>query len=387
MLPRLHDAATSNPSSPAGAGPICIHICYSSYLCEPARARALVCLEGRALLLFGSGAATTAAYQTRSAGAMLLGFLVLRAAGLHVLSMDPDEVLQQQRCSSLESWWANYAPTLSLPAPLPPPAELPQGRGLLAAPLLAAWRHDCSATPLSIDEVFSEAARLFSDEGVVAPTASGGGPIDSALSVDDRQSLALTLLQHGLAQEASAMRVRAKALIDGTGTTRLKLTRTTTDSLSSDIGDSSDHEIDLLPAYQSTRDGMFLRNISCLRPVAGIEQRQYNQDLLRQQLESGRRCSKGDCHERCALGVMDGLVTDVEAFRLIRHFRQVLRKTQRDAKEVKGKPMIDLARSVANSDLSEHLFFVRLVERVRSTASAVFGVPLQRLRLAVCTSR
>ena len=322
--------------------------------------------------------------EDHSVGAMLLllRLLLLRSGG--ILSVEPSEgrLQQQQRCSSLESWWADYTAS-SPPAPVPP-AESPKGQRVLAGPLLAAWGQDCAATPLSIDEVFAKATRLFSDDGLLPSAANDD--IRSAWSVDDRESLALALLQHGLAREASAMHQRAKALIDGTAT-RLGLTRTAPDSFSSELGGSSALEIDLVPAHQATRDGTFLRNMSCWRPAAGTEQRKYNQDLLRQQLESGRRCTKGDCHAQCALGMMDGLVTDAEALRLIGHFRQVLRKTQRDAKEVKGKPMIDLARSVANSDLSEHLFFVRLVERVRSTASAVFGVPLQRLRLAVRITR
>ena len=208
---------------------------------------------------------------------LLLRLLLLRSGG--ILSVEPSEgrLQQQQRCSSLESWWADYTAS-SPPAPVPP-AESPKGQlGVLAGPLLAAWGQDCAATPLSIDEVFAKATRLFSDDGLLPSAANDD--IRSAWSVDDRESLALALLQHGLAREASAMHQRAKALIDGTAS-RLRLTRTAPDSSSSELGGSSAHEIDLVPAHQATRDGTFLRNMSCWRPAGGTEQRKYNQDLLR----------------------------------------------------------------------------------------------------------
>lgn len=310
---------------------------------------------------------------------------VLLRADASNLSVESEQLTdaQQRRCSSLEAWWTDY--TASAVPALIAAAESPHSRGVLAGPVLAAWRNDCGATPLSIDAVFAEATRMFTHDELVASATSSSDEIHSLVPAGDTQALALALLRHGLAQEAAAMRQRVSTLMDGTAT-RLNLTRTRADSLPSEIGENVGAQVDLVPAHQATRDGTFLRNMSCMRPVARTEQRRYNQDLLHQELENGRRCSKGDCHQRCALTVMDGLVSDAEAFRLIGHFLRVWKKTQRNYQEVKGKPMIDLARSVANSELSDHLFFVRLVERVRSTASAVFGVPLQRLRLAVRTT-
>ena len=44
--------------------------------------------------------------------------------------------------------------------------------------------------------------------------------------------------------------------------------------------------------------------------------------------------------------------------------------------------VIDLTRSVRHAaSVAEHLHFVRLIERVRATAAALFGVPLDRLKL------
>ncbi len=328
---------------------------------------------------------------------LLLGVLVARRAAAGISVSNDLEGLQQQaqqqllhlqpQCSSIETWWANY--TASSPPVLPPETEPPQDRPIHGGAVLAAWRAECSAPLLSIEEVFAKATRLFSgsqDGALISAAVSGGGTLRTTLPTTDRQALALALLQFGLAEEAKAMRRRAQVLVEGTAA-QLDLTRTTADRFSPETDSSAAHEIDLVPAQQTMRDGTFVRNLTCLRPAAGHGERQYNQDLLRQQLQPGRRCVKGECHERCAIGMMDGLVTDAEAFRLIGHFLQVLRKTQQDAKEVKGKPMIDLARSVANGDLSDHLFFVRLVERLRSAASAVFGVPLKRLRLAVRSIR
>ena len=111
--------------------------------------------------------------------------------------------------------------------------------------------------------------------------------------------------------------------------------------------------------------------------------RRYDKALLQTPLESGRRCDKGACHDRCALAIADGLLTDSEAQRLILHFQHVWRKSQKRSGEAsKGKPMIDLSRSVIHSSTAEHLFFLRIVERLRTSAAAIFGVPAKRLKLA-----
>eukprot|EP00937_MAST-01D_sp_MAST-1D-sp2_P008286 g8286.t1 len=124
--------------------------------------------------------------------------------------------------------------------------------------------------------------------------------------------------------------------------------------------------------------------------------RQFDAALMAQALEPGRVCTRGACSPACSVSVADGVLSAAEAARLSRHARAVARRFA-NATDDDAKTLVDLSRSAKHeyesvsgsgsisglaSPRAEHLFFMRVLERVRRLAARRFGVPLARLRVA-----
>ena len=231
------------------------------------------------------------------------------------------------------------------------------------------------ATALTLASLFEKSTQLF-DRSAVLGALNASSLVDETVPLDDRNALALSLLRHGLSLEAAAMRQRVQRLVAGS-TAALAVEPAGRAPLPAELvarradGPADSKPVSLVRRQQPVADAALLQNVSCMRPTNGGKR--YDRELLEQQIVSGRRCSKGACHDHCALALMDSVLSDAECLRLVQHFEHVWEKESRRAKRkepAQGKRMIDLARSVgavASGDvaLADHLFFVRIVERVR----------------------
>ena len=156
------------------------------------------------------------------------------------------------------------------------------------------------------------------------------------------------------------------------------------------VADASQHgihtagaqAIDRMPLVLSAtgRRGHFERELPCARPTVGAH-RAFDGALLAQELEHGRVCTRGGCSATCKLVVSDGIVSDEEAVRLIRHARVVASKAQN--RDGDGKALVDLSRSAKHAEeMSEHLLYMRVVERVRRLVAMSFGLSLASVTVA-----
>eukprot|EP01047_Picozoa_sp_COSAG01_P016544 COSAG01_NODE_851_length_13121_cov_49.974044_14_plen_444_part_00 len=253
-------------------------------------------------------------------------------------------------CESLHRFWVHFN-TLT-PSSVSPVA---------AAPALAAWYRHCGAAALTIDDVFSNGVQMLTSQRTSDPI----------VPLEELNNMGLALFRHGLALESAQMHERARSLgVVPVHTVDAKLDRML-----------------IVPSKQpeATKMGSLIRNMTCAKPKRS---RNPKKRCVRGNCEAGtklrpgRRCLDGDCHDRCAFALMNGLVSDSEAARLISHFELVVRRTPSDLIGSSEKVTTNLERSAMLGKKAEHLFFVRIIERLRAAAGAVFGISARRLRMA-----
>lgn len=124
--------------------------------------------------------------------------------------------------------------------------------------------------------------------------------------------------------------------------------------------------------------------LTCLRPIEREERgRRFNDSLLEARLQPGRHCSSDLCSsDRCALHVLDRVVTSNEAAELRAHASAVCASTADEGGSTTLADLHSLFSAPATQRREGHKLFLRLVERLRRVTAHLFSLPVSRLRVA-----
>jgi hypothetical protein len=118
-------------------------------------------------------------------------------------------------------------------------------------------------------------------------------------------------------------------------------------------------------------------NVTCLRPVKGVEDVQlFNDELLALPTREGRACAGGACSCACSRVALAHLVSDAEISLLTRHADELQPPVGPEGGDTHN---LYLKLCAAARHFPATLLFVRLLERMRRAIALEYGVPLAAL--------
>lgn len=125
--------------------------------------------------------------------------------------------------------------------------------------------------------------------------------------------------------------------------------------------------------------GDFSHSLACLRPEHGEAYLRSEHAILALRPRPGRVCAHELCSlDRCGLHTREEVVLPFEAAQLVAHATQLIQQRASEG----AYERVDFAESASNGSLAGHVLLLRVAERMRRIAAGLFGLPINRVRVA-----